>query len=190
VIRGLDGDRIRILQNGTNTVDVSTTSPDHAVNIDPLSTERIEIVRGPATLLFGPNAIGGVVNVINTRIPDEHLSGPWPVRGMLDGRIGSVDDELSGAGMLEFGIGGLVLHIDGFKRTTDDIHIPDYARSARIRGSDRLSLVKKKSGTRFAIASLKARGLRLADRTSGIAAMRVLRIRATIQTTASSVNRR
>ncbi|HET6342314.1 MAG TPA: DUF2012 domain-containing protein [Gemmatimonadota bacterium] len=80
VIRGLGGDRIRILEGGVGTGDASTTSPDHAISHDPLSAERIEIVRGPATLLYGSSAIGGVVNVIDGRIPRYGLDGPSPDR--------------------------------------------------------------------------------------------------------------
>ncbi len=70
-IRGMDGDRIRILQNSGSNMDVSGLSNDHAVPIDPLTTERIEVLRGPATLLYGGSAIGGVVNVIYNRIARE-----------------------------------------------------------------------------------------------------------------------
>ena len=68
IIRGMEGDRIRILQNSGANMDVSGLSNDHAVPIDPLTTERIEVLRGPATLLYGGSAIGGVVNVIDNRI--------------------------------------------------------------------------------------------------------------------------
>ncbi|MCB1055228.1 MAG: Plug domain-containing protein, partial [Acidobacteria bacterium] len=69
VIRGLGGDRVSMLENGLGTGDVSTTSPDHAVSVEPLAAESIEVLRGPATLLYGSNAVGGVVNVIDNRIP-------------------------------------------------------------------------------------------------------------------------
>src|ERR1700687_4445574 len=69
VIRGFDGDRVRIMQNGVGTLDVSSLSPDHAVSVDPLVIQRVEVVRGPATLLYGGNAIGGVVNLLDNRIP-------------------------------------------------------------------------------------------------------------------------
>jgi iron complex outermembrane receptor protein len=80
VIRGLDADRIRILQNGVGTLDASSLSFDHAVPYDPLVAERVEVVRGPAAVLYGGNAVGGVVNVIDNRIPDT------PIRG-LTGRF-------------------------------------------------------------------------------------------------------
>jgi len=139
VIRGLADDRVRTLQNGVSTQDISNVSPDHAITIDPLSIETVEVVRGPATLLYGPNTIGGVVNVIENRVPERRAeSGLFglPLRGRLDGRIGTVDEERSGAGLLEFGAGPIQFHLDGFKRETQDYHIPGYARSERFRKSD------------------------------------------------------
>ena len=73
IIRGMDGDRIRLLQNGVAAYDASSLSYDHAVPQDPLSIERVEIVRGPAALLYGGNAVGGVVNTIDNRIPREAI---------------------------------------------------------------------------------------------------------------------
>ncbi|MGH7565145.1 MAG: TonB-dependent receptor plug domain-containing protein, partial [Gemmatimonadota bacterium] len=95
VIRGLGGDRIRILEGGVGTGDASTTSPDHAISHDPLSAARIEIVRGPATLLYGSSAIGGVVNIIDGRIPRFDLA--VPITGSLELRGGTVANERSGA---------------------------------------------------------------------------------------------
>ncbi|MDQ3623787.1 MAG: TonB-dependent receptor [Verrucomicrobiota bacterium] len=136
VIRGLADDRVRTLQNGVNTQDISNVSPDHAITIDPLSIETVEIVRGPATLLYGPNTIGGVVNVIETRVPERRLEPGLfglPLRGRLDGRLGTVDEARSGAGLLELGAGPIQFHLDGFKRETQDYHIPGHARSQRYR---------------------------------------------------------
>ena len=76
IIRGLGEDRVRVLQDGLATIDASDVSPDHAVAIEPLTVESIEVVRGPATLLYGPNTVGGAVNVIDNRIPSEKLSRP------------------------------------------------------------------------------------------------------------------
>ncbi len=131
VIRGLDADRVRVLQNGNNTLDASATSVDHAVSFDPVSAERIEVVRGPATLLYGPNAIGGVVNTIDGRIPESSIS--TPVRGSLEGRHGSVNAERGGAFTLEGGVKGFNWHLEGYKRATDELHIPGFARSERLR---------------------------------------------------------
>ncbi|HWL53592.1 MAG TPA: TonB-dependent receptor [Chthoniobacteraceae bacterium] len=136
VIRGLSDDRIRILNNGVTALDVSNVSPDHAVTLDPLTIEKVEIVRGPATLLYGPNSVGGVVNVIDNRIPDERIEPgllDLPVRGVLESRFNSVDEERSASGLVEFGLGPVVFHLDGFKRKTEDVRIPGFARSERLR---------------------------------------------------------
>jgi len=121
VIRGLGGDRIRILEEGIGTGDASNVSPDHAVSVDPASAERIEIVRGPATLLYGSNAIGGVVNVLDKRVPP---SVPAELTGKAELRLGSVADERSGTVSAEGGQGKLAWHIDLLRRTSEDYAIP------------------------------------------------------------------
>lgn len=131
VIRGLGEDRIRVLQDGLATIDASDVSPDHAVTIEPLTIKVIEVVRGPATLLYGPNTVGGAVNIIDNRIPSGKLSRP--IEGKVEGRFGTVDDGRAGAGIVEFGLGPIVVHLDGFKRRTEDIEIPGFARSERLR---------------------------------------------------------
>ncbi|GAA5117654.1 TonB-dependent receptor [Luteolibacter yonseiensis] len=137
VVRGLGDDRVRILQNGTSVLDVSNVSPDHAVAVDPLTIRSVEVVRGPATLLYGPNTIGGVVNVIDDRIPQERFSGTYP-SGKFATSVGSADDLFSQSGAITWGSGPLVFHLDGFNRETDDIEIPGYARSAALRKADPL----------------------------------------------------
>ena len=136
VIRGLDGDHIRILENGVGLIDASATSVDHAVGTDPLTIRRIEVVRGPAALLYGSAAVGGVVNVINNRIPDERIKSP--ITGAIEGRYGSADDLRSGGGLIEGGSKGLAYHLDGFARESDDLRIPGFARSERRRALDPL----------------------------------------------------
>jgi iron complex outermembrane receptor protein len=131
IIRGLSEDRVRVLEDGLSVIDASDVSPDHAVAIEPLTIKAIEVVRGAATLLYGPNTVGGAVNVIDNRVPSEKLS--QPIEGKADGSYGTVDDRRSGAGLVEFGLGPIVIHLDGFKRETDDIEIPGFARSARLR---------------------------------------------------------
>lgn len=121
VIRGLGGDRIRILEEGIGTGDASNVSPDHAVSVDPSSAERIEIVRGPATLLYGSNAIGGVVNVLDNRVP---AGVPAQVTGKAELRLGSVAGERSGTVSAEGGQGKLAWHLDFLRRNTDDYAIP------------------------------------------------------------------
>jgi iron complex outermembrane recepter protein len=131
VIRGLGGDRIRVLQDSIGTADASNTSPDHAVSFDPLSARQIEVVRGPATLLYGSNAVGGVVNVIDGRIPDripQHA-----VTGAVEIAGGSVAEEKSGAFSLNGGGGVVGWHADYFKRDSGDLKIPGFAESEALR---------------------------------------------------------
>lgn len=139
VIRGLGDDRVRILQNGTSVLDVSNVSPDHAVATDPLTIRAVEIVRGPATLLYGPNTIGGVVNVIDDRIPTERFTRTYPT-GKFESQVGSVDDLFSQSGAVTWGTGPLVFHLDGFNRETLNLEIPGLARSAEKRAADPLPL--------------------------------------------------
>ena len=113
IIRGMDGDRIRLLQNGVAAYDASSLSYDHAVPQDPLSIERVEIVRGPAALLYGGNAVGGVVNTIDNRIPREAIEG---VTGALDARYGGANSVRAGAAQIEGGSGGFAFHVDAFDR--------------------------------------------------------------------------
>ncbi len=133
IIRGLGGDRIRVLQNGTGTQDASVSSPDHAVSIEPFLVKRIEVVRGPASLLYGSSAVGGVVNVIDHRIETD----------LPERRVSGTFDSRYGTGAEEFGYGGvtdialiqgadhaLVLHLDGFRRESDDVRIPGFADPA------------------------------------------------------------
>jgi iron complex outermembrane receptor protein len=125
IIRGLDGDRIRILANGGGSLDVSSLSYDHSVTSDPLSVERIEVLRGPGALLYGGSAVGGVVNVIDNRIPRE------PQFGETGGISGKVDINAatgnSGRGkgvLLEGGNHRYSLHVDAFDRRTSDVKVP------------------------------------------------------------------
>jgi iron complex outermembrane receptor protein len=132
VLRGFQGERVRVLIDGIGAIDVSNTSVDHAVAIDPLTAERIEVLRGPAVLLYGSQAIGGAVNVIDKRIPrrvpDEALH--------LDALV-SADtafDLRQGAGSVDVPVGGgFVVHFDGSYRTTDDLEVPGFTLSPQLR---------------------------------------------------------
>ena len=133
IIRGLDGDRIRILRNGVGALDASSLSYDHAVPLDPVNVERVEIVRGPAALLYGGNAIGGVVNTFDNRIPTEAIDG---IHGAGELRYGGADTTRSSAGKLEAGDGTFALHLDANARAFNDLKIPGYARDRHAPAGD------------------------------------------------------
>lgn len=124
IIRGLDNFRVRIQENGIGAHDVSGLSEDHAVAIDPLNQDRIEIIRGPATLRWGSQAIGGVVSATNNRIPDYIPPGGF-YRTKALGSHSSVDNGWQGAVMAEGGEGNFAFHADAFKREGDDYAIPE-----------------------------------------------------------------
>ena len=121
VIRGLDGDRIRVLSNGLAASDASALSFDHAVTSDVLSLDRIEVLRGPAALLYGGSAVGGVVNLIDNRIPRERIEG---VQGQVRLQAASGNQERSTAALLEAGQGDWAVHADAFDRRTGDVAVP------------------------------------------------------------------
>lgn len=146
IIRGQGGEHIRILNNGIGLLDASGTSADHAVSLDPLTLKRIEVVRGPAALLYGPTAVGGVVNGIDNRIPDEALSG---VHGAIEPRWNSASSEWGGAGVIEGGYRGFNVHLDGVGRDTKDLAIPGFARSASLRAIDPLPPAEREARDRL-----------------------------------------
>jgi len=132
VLRGFQGERVRVLVNGIGTADVSNTSVDHATTIDPLTAERIEVLRGPAVLLFGSQAIGGAVNVIDkripTRMPDENFH--------LDALVAAdtASDLRTGGASLDLPIGDkFVFHVDGSYRQTDDLEIGGFQIAPELR---------------------------------------------------------
>ena len=130
VIRGLDGDRIRLLDNGGASADASNLSFDHAVAVDPLVVERIEVLRGPAALLYGGNATGGVVNTLDNRIPRDPLQG---LGGRAELRLGGAAGERAAAALLEAGAGGLNWHADVARRLSNDLRTP---RFTPVRGGE------------------------------------------------------
>lgn len=136
VLRGLQGERVRVLTDGIGSIDVSNTSADHAVTIDPLTAERIEILRGPAVLLFGSQASGGAVNVIDRRIPRAVPENGYHFD--LTGALGSAADERSIGGAADASLGGgLVLHLDGSYRKSDDLRSGGYVLSPELRQEQR-----------------------------------------------------
>ena len=122
VIRGLDGDRIAILQDGQRSGDLSSQSADHGVTINPASATRIEVVRGPATLMHGSNAIGGLVNVLTDQIPSRPVT---KTAGTFTFDAGSNAGEAAGAGELQIGNGNFALTLGGNGRHTGDYDTAD-----------------------------------------------------------------
>lgn len=133
VIRGLDAERVRIMQNGIGILDASSLSFDHAVGIDPLIIEQIDVVRGPAALLYGGSAMGGVVNAIDHRIPTEKLDG---IVGRAETRFGGADSARNAAAVIDIGNGVFAIHGDFYNRKTDDLDIPGFAVSGRKNRAD------------------------------------------------------
>lgn len=132
VLRGFGGERVRVLTDGVGALDASGASADHAVSVDPLIADRIEVLRGPAVLLYGSSAIGGAVNVITKRIPPRLPTEPIHIDALA-----GVD---SAANLREGGLsldaplgGGFAFHIDGSYRNTDDIEIPGFAATPALR---------------------------------------------------------
>ncbi|PZQ56717.1 MAG: TonB-dependent receptor [Novosphingobium pentaromativorans] len=132
VLRGLQGERVRVLTNGLGSIDVSNTSVDHAAVVNPLLAERIEVLRGPQSLLYGSSAIGGVVNVIDKRIPTSVPDEAVHIDAM--GTYGSAADERSGAGSIDVPLsGGWVAHADGSYLKSDDMRIGGHALTRALR---------------------------------------------------------
>ncbi len=136
IIRGLGGDRVSILDSGIGSIDASSVSDDHAVAVEPATAERVEIVRGAATLYYGSSAAGGVINVFDGRIPSKVPEGG--IDGGLRTSLGSVDESVEAAGGFnvqagKLGNADLVLHADGFFRETNDYEIPGFAESETLR---------------------------------------------------------
>ncbi|NBB64528.1 TonB-dependent receptor [Pseudomonas sp. ODNR1LW] len=134
VIRGLSGPRVQVLTNGLGQIDASSVSPDHAVATDPGEAHRIEIVRGPATLVYGGSAIGGVVNIIDDRIPEALPEGG--IEGRVSTQYSSVDDGRGASGHVTVGAGRFAFNLSGVTRKTDDYDIPSPARSQVLADSD------------------------------------------------------
>lgn len=122
VIRGLDGARVKVLSDGVELLDASTISPDHAVTSEPLLAERIEVLKGPATLLYGGGAIGGVVNVIDRKVPTYVPENGY--EGALELRANSVANEGAGVFGITAGSGNFAVRAEGAKRQADEYAIP------------------------------------------------------------------
>jgi iron complex outermembrane receptor protein len=120
----MEGERAQIMQNGTSVLDASSASPDHAVGVDPMVAEQIEIVRGPASLIYGGGNVGGIINVTDHRIPKESLDG---MMGRGEAKYDGADNERSGVAVVDVGNGSFAIHADAYQRLTDDLKIPQSA---------------------------------------------------------------
>ena len=121
IIRGLDGPRIKVVQNGLGASDASRVGPDHQVSTETSTATQIEVLRGPATLLYGSGAIGGVVNVVDNRLPTQRQEG---VSGEVFAQYDNVAEAKTLSTDLNAGSGDFAFHIDGYTRKTDDYKIP------------------------------------------------------------------
>jgi len=125
IIRGQSDNRVKVMQDSVGSMDASAASPDHAVTLEPLLANKIEVLRGPAALRYGSGAIGGVVNVLDNRIPSEL---PENISGGAELRNSSVNDETVGVASFNAAAGNVAFHIDGVKRESNDLDIPGYAQ--------------------------------------------------------------
>lgn len=134
VLRGLGSERVQVLTNGIGVIDVSAASPDHQVTADGIDADKIEILRGPAALAYGGQAIGGVVNVIDgliaEAIPDRAVSGD------AYGAFNSVNEGTEFAGRVSLANGPLIVTASASKRDFGDYDIPGYAESPQLRASE------------------------------------------------------
>jgi|HigsolmetaAR202D_1030399.scaffolds.fasta_scaffold00037_9 iron complex outermembrane receptor protein len=130
VIRGLGGYRVQVLQDGAAALDISSLSQDHAVSIESVVAEQIEIIKGPATLLYGSGAAGGLINVVTSRIPRKL---PNAVTGAVELRGDTAVDERTVAASVAGAAGAIAWHVDAFDRSTDEVRIPSFAQSRHLR---------------------------------------------------------
>jgi len=164
VIRGMDANRVRVLEDGVGSFDVSDVGPDHGVPIDPFTAERVEVVRGAATLRYGSQAIGGVVNAISDRVPT-HLDDDTSSAELVS-EVGSVADSRDFAGQYNLRQGAFALHADAFDRHSGDYDTPDGTQDnswlrahggalggAWIDGGDNLGLDVEQHDSRYGIPS-------------------------------------
>lgn len=147
IIRGLGGDRVRMLDNGVGSLDASNVSPDHNVSVEPLLVDRIEVLRGPATLLYGSSAVGGVVNVVDNRIPSAAPTSL--ISGRSEIRFDTAANEQTGIVALNAGNQSFAFQVNGLRTETDDVDIPGYADPANPvnKGTLTNSAISTKSGS-------------------------------------------
>lgn len=128
IIRGLGEERIRVLRDGLGTIDASAASPDHAVSAEPGLSERIEVLRGPATLLYGSSAVGGVVNIVGEHVPVDRRD--VPLSGAVEARFDSVSQGKTGLAEFQGGDDTFGWQVSGLRRSAGDVDIPGLAEHA------------------------------------------------------------
>jgi iron complex outermembrane receptor protein len=154
IVRGQDADRVKILRNSASTVDVSALSFDHGVPVDPFSLTQVEVLRGPSSLAYGGNAVGGAVNLVDSRIARERVIG---VNGEFNAIGNGAAQQSAGgfslnAGAGEIGGRGISLHLDGFRRTTGDLKTPEFTDPDGLTGKRVLNSSSKSSGAGFGLS--------------------------------------
>jgi iron complex outermembrane recepter protein len=170
IIRGLGEDRIRLLLNGLAGIDASTISPDHAPAIEGLDADRIEVLKGPAALRFGGNAVGGVVNVVDGRLPEALPTRP--VEGAFFFGTSSAEEAKSGAFRMSATTGQFVVRIDGLARSSDDYAVPGFVQTTALRaqtGDDSRDIAFNTRGEVWAFGASSAR---ITERTNIAASVR------------------
>ncbi|MDG2252614.1 MAG: TonB-dependent receptor [Methylophilaceae bacterium] len=133
VIRGMDRNRVQILNNGMQLKDVSNLSGDHATSLDALSSEQIEVVMGPETIMYGGGAVGGVINIIDHRIHPEFVDG---IVGKYDVSIGGPNNGTSSSMLVDIGADNFMWHFDLYDRDSKSIKIPGFSVSKKLAESD------------------------------------------------------
>ncbi len=132
ILRGFGGERVRVLTDGVGAIDASSASDDHAVTVDPLIASRIEVLRGPAVLLYGSQAIGGAINVITKRIPPSVPDEPLHIDAIA--AVDTASNLTEGGLSLDVPLAdNVAFHMDGSYRNTDDLRIPGFAASPALR---------------------------------------------------------
>ena len=155
IIRGQAGERVLMLEDGADSLDASALSADHAVSIEGLAADQIEILKGPATLLYGNGAVGGLVNVVTHRVPTERTEG---LSGTVEIRGDTALAERSAATRLDAGTGNFAFHLDAFQRDTGDLRIPGFALTPSLRAALAAEGITDTTRNRLPNSASEARG--------------------------------
>ncbi len=158
IIRGQAGERVLMLEDGADALDASALSADHAVSIEGLAADQIEILKGPATLLYGNGAVGGLVNVVTHRVPTERMEG---LNGIAEIRGDTALAERAAAARVDAGAGNFAFHLDAFQRHNGDLRIPGLALTPSLRAALATEGITDTTRDRLPNSASKARGAAL-----------------------------